>query len=61
MKDKGLLQRDLRFSVGIFEFKFIFVFSGIVNEPRCEKTSLRGFQPGLTQTWLCSYKIWLET
>ena len=29
-------------------------------EPRSEKTGLRGFQPGPTQTGLCSHRIWLE-
>ena len=29
-------------------------------ELRCEKTGLRGFRPGLTQTRLCSHTIWLE-
>ena len=28
--------------------------------PRCEKTILWGFGPGLTQTDLCSYRRWLE-
>ena len=31
------------------------------NEPRCEKTGLRGFRPGLTQTGLYSHRRWLET
>ena len=30
------------------------------NEPRCEKTGLRGFRPGLTQTGLYSYRRWLK-
>ena len=30
------------------------------NEPRYEKTGLRGFRPGLTQTRLYSYRRWLE-
>ena len=30
------------------------------NEPRCEKTGLRGFRPGPTQTRLYSYRRWLE-
>ena len=30
-------------------------------EPRCEKTGLRGFRPGLTQTGLYSHRRWLET
>ena len=29
-------------------------------EPRCEKTGLQGFRPGLTQTGLCSHRRWLE-
>ena len=32
----------------------------MMNEPRCEKTGLRGFRPGLTQTWLYSHRKWLE-
>ena len=31
-----------------------------INEPRCEKTGLRGFRPGLTQTGLYSHRRWLE-
>ena len=30
------------------------------NEPRHEKTGLRGFRPGATQTGLCSLGRWLE-
>ena len=29
-------------------------------EPRREKTGLRGFRPGPTQTRLCNYTRWLE-
>ena len=29
-------------------------------EPRCEKTGLLGFRPGLTHTGLYSYRSWLE-
>ena len=29
-------------------------------EPRCEKTGLRGFRPGPTQTGLYSHRRWLE-
>ena len=29
-------------------------------EPRCEKTSLRGFQPGPTQTRLYNHRRWLD-
>ena len=31
-----------------------------VFEPRCEKTGLRGFRPGPTQTRLYSHRRWLE-
>ena len=30
-------------------------------EPRCEKTGLRGFRPGPTQTGLYSHRKWLES
>ena len=30
------------------------------NEPRSEKTGLRGFRPGSTQTGLYSHTRWLE-
>ena len=29
-------------------------------EPHQEKTCLRGFRPGLTQTWLYNHRSWLE-
>ena len=32
----------------------------IIYEPRCEKTGLRGFQPGLIQIGLYSHRKWLE-
>ena len=32
-----------------------------INEPRFEKTGLRGFRPGPIQTGLCSHRRWLET
>ena len=31
-----------------------------INEPRCEKTGLRGFQLGPTQTGLYNHRRWLE-
>ena len=37
---------------------FLYVLS--IFEPRCEKTGLRGFRPGPTQTGLCSHRKWLE-
>ena len=33
----------------------------MINEPRSEKTGLRGFRPGPTQTGLYSHRRWLET
>ena len=36
------------------------MFSKVLNEPRCEKTGLRGFRPGLTQTRLYNHTRWLE-
>ena len=32
----------------------------LINEPRCEKTGLRGFQPGQAQTGLYSHRRWLD-
>ena len=32
----------------------------ILYEPRCEKTGLRGFRPGQTQTSLYIHRRWLE-
>ena len=32
----------------------------VPNEPRCEKTGLRGFRPGPTQTRLYNHIRWLE-
>ena len=32
-----------------------------LNEPRSEKTGLRGLRPGPTQPGLYSHKTWLET
>ena len=36
------------------------LFTYGINEPRCEKTGLRDFPPGPTQTRLCSHRRWLE-
>ena len=33
----------------------------VLIEPRCEKTALRGFRPGATQTGLYSHTRWLDT
>ena len=32
----------------------------VLNELRCEKTGLRGFRPGLTQTGLYNHRRWHE-
>ena len=37
----------------------LLLFTGLY-EPRCEKTGLRGFRPGPTQTGLYSDRRWLE-
>ena len=34
--------------------------SSVIIEPRCEKTGLRGFRPGPTQTELYNHRPWLE-
>ena len=44
---------------GIF-FCVRWLFCTYLSEPRCEKTGLRGFRPGPTQTGLCSYTRSLE-
>ena len=44
-----------RFSCDMADVSFCFSF-----EPRYEKTSLRGFIPGQTQTRLCSHRGRLE-
>ena len=36
------------------------VLKSEINEPRCEKTGLRGFRSGPTQTGLYSHRRWLE-
>ena len=38
----------------------LFPFKSLKFEPRSEKTGLRGFQPGPTQTGLYSHLRWLE-
>ena len=46
-----------------FNSTFVSIKSGVhvlYYEPCCEKTGLRGFRPGPTQTGLYSHKRWLE-
>ena len=40
--------------------KTCFLETQLIFEPRSEKTGLRGFRPGLTQTGLYSHRRWLE-
>ena len=47
---------DKRLQVLDLETREVFLF-----EPRCEKTGLRGFRPGPTQTGLYCHRRWLET
>ena len=52
------------------QFELLVIYSIVVggmmgkfsnpNEPRSEKTGLRGFRPGPTQTGLYSHRRWLE-
>ena len=46
-KGKLVIRKIEAIQVGIFE-------------PRCEKTGLRDFRPGPTQTGLYSHRRWLE-
>ena len=39
---------------------FFTVFLPMIHEPRCEKTGLRDFRPGPTQTRLYNHTRWLE-
>ena len=52
-KMRGLMPGSIR-QVGIVHHN-LFIY-----EPRCEKTGLRGFQPGMTQTGLDNYRRWLK-
>ena len=55
-KEKGLKTNMTKI------FSEVFYLCGIptTDEPRCEKTGLRGFRPGPTQSRLYSYRRWLE-
>ena len=48
-KDVALLYADKQHTI-----------SRLRTDPRCEKTGLRGFRPGPTQTGLYSHRRWLE-
>ena len=50
----GFIRKTLQFS-GFLQLMILPLF-----EPRSEKTGLRSFRPGPTQTGLCSHRRWLE-
>ena len=47
-------------SFSIIHFKHVYVVFVVTIEPRREKTSLQGFQPGPTQTGLYNQRRWLD-
>ena len=53
-----------RVNTSLYSFKKGRIMLGLTgvfsNEPRYEKTGLRGFLPGPTQTGLYSHRRWLE-
>ena len=55
-----LSPRDLVFRPDIMDETVKSSSSSLQIEPRCEKTGLRGFRPGPTQTRLCNHSRWLE-
>ena len=63
---KSLNESDLKIITVYFmlsefsEVSLCFRTLSSINEPRCEKTGLRGFRPGLTQTRLYNHRRWLE-
>ena len=62
-KDTGLIKTDFSVDTDFSDqgqSKDNSDITKLTNEPRCEKTGLRGFRPGPTQTRLCSHRRWLE-
>ena len=57
---KALKMVPLATLLGTQHYKASTGFPSLTNEPCCEKTGLRGFRPGLTQTRLHSHRRWLE-
>ena len=53
---RGIADELRSVSTGVNAGRFV----GTLLESRCEKTGLRGFRPGLTQTGLYSHRRWLE-
>ena len=47
-------------SLGFANIPYSFADDMAQNKPRCEKTGLRGFRPGPTQTGLYSHRRWFE-
>ena len=60
---KGKIDNDQKIKYELFDtldIAFQHVSEFCINEPRCEKTGLRGFRPGPTQTRLYSHRRWLD-
>ena len=57
-----LLSRNTQYTCTciILGMYYVGIFMMNIYEPRCEKTGLRGFRPGPTQTGLYIYRRWLE-
>ena len=54
---------EIEFARGDRKSEYIIIISNFrrTDEPRCVKTGLQGFRPGLTQTGLYSHRRWLES
>ena len=48
---------NIKLSIYLLEVSCV---SLVLYEPRCEKTGLRGFQPGPTETGLYNQRRWLD-
>ena len=60
-RDKALLLSTCIMFYGEISIRNLFYhIRPTLNEPRCEKTGLQGFQPRPTQTGLYSHRRWLE-
>ena len=52
----SLLNKSIEALLCIKGDQAAFTLTATIIEPRCEKTGLQGFRPGLTQTGLCSHR-----
>ena len=59
MSYKEILNFSLSKEVSLFR-SVLLCWKKVAFEPRSEKTGLRGFQPGPTQTGLYNHTRWLE-